>query len=69
MSRPTRKAHDKSSDAGEVPSSPWRGKVAGIKLKKEKSYDRSQYMYENKQNNDNLSSKKHDISYNCMLLE
>jgi hypothetical protein len=64
MSRPTRKAHDKSSDAGEVPSSPWRGKVAGIKLKKEKSYDRSQYMYENKQNKDNMTGEMTDIYAN-----
>jgi hypothetical protein len=58
MSRPTRKTHDKSSDEGEVPSSPWRRKIAGSKLKKEKNYDRSQYVYENKHKYDNLSAAK-----------
>jgi hypothetical protein len=58
MSRPTRKTHDKLSDAGEVPSSKGRRKVVGGEHKKEKDYIQSRNVYENKQKDDNLSAPK-----------
>jgi hypothetical protein len=69
MPRPARKTHDKSSDAGEVPSLKWRRKIARGASPEKKIYNvQSRNMYENKENNDNLSTKMTAFLHNCMAI-
>jgi hypothetical protein len=61
MPRTMRKTHDRSSDAGEVQSPKGRRKVARGASPKKKMLingERSQYMYENKQKDDILTTAK-----------
>jgi hypothetical protein len=59
MSRRTRKTQGKLSDVREVASWRRRGKVAwGASPEKKIDDDRSQYLYENKQKDDNLTEEK-----------
>ena len=61
MPRTMRKTHDRSSDAGEVQSPKGRRKVARGASPEKKMLindERSQYIYENKQNDDNLPTAK-----------
>jgi len=66
MPRGRRKTEDKSSDAGEVPSSRQRGKrCRGERALKKKMLindEGSRNVYENKQKDDNLVEEKGDIS-------
>ena len=59
-----RKTHDKSSDAGTSNRRSGEEKSQGASAEKKMliNDERSQYMYENKQNYDNLSATKDEIS-------
>jgi len=58
MLSPTRKTQDKLSDGGEIASWP----AGALGKKNSFLYDRSHYVYENKQKDDNLPDKKAVIS-------
>ncbi len=66
MPRPMRKTQDKLSDIGEVASWRRRGKIAWGPSPEKRIlflYNRSHYIYENKQKEDTLPDNKGDISY------